>query len=130
MRREIFDEEHEQFRTSVRRWLEKEVVPQQAEWDEAGIVPRSLFTDAGGHGFLGMAIPEEFGGGGVDDFRYNLVINEEVQAACVGAVGLGLTLHNDICLPYFLRYCSHEQRTRWLPGIASGDLITAIAMTE
>jgi alkylation response protein AidB-like acyl-CoA dehydrogenase len=130
MRRELFDDEHEQFRTSVRRWLDKEVVPHQDEWDEAGIVPRSMFTDAGHHGFLGMAIPEEFGGGGVDDFRYNLVINEEVQATGVGAAGLGLTLHNDICLPYFLRYCSDEQRERWLPGIAAGALITAIAMTE
>jgi alkylation response protein AidB-like acyl-CoA dehydrogenase len=89
-----------------------------------------LFTDAGHHGFLGMSIPEEFAGGGVDDFRYNLVLNEEVQATGVGAAGLGLTLHNDICLPYFLRYCSDGQRPRWLPGIASGELITAIAMTE
>jgi alkylation response protein AidB-like acyl-CoA dehydrogenase len=130
MKRELFDDEHEQFRTSVRRWLDKEVVPHHLEWDEDGIVPRSLFTDAGRLGFLGMAVPEELGGGGVDDFRYNLVINEEVQATGVGAAGLGLTLHNDICLPYFLRYCSDEQRARWLPGIASGELITAIAMTE
>src|SRR6478672_7945805 len=130
MKRELFDDEHEQFRTSVRRWLDKEVVPHHLEWDEAGIVPRSMFLDAGALGFLGTSIPEEFGGGGVDDFRYNLVINEEVQATGVGAAGLGLTLHNDICLPYFLRYCSDEQRNRWLPGIASGELITAIAMTE
>jgi alkylation response protein AidB-like acyl-CoA dehydrogenase len=130
MKRELFDDEHEQFRTSVRRWLDREVVPHHLEWDENGIVPRSLFTDAGHHGFLGMAIPEEFGGGGVDDFRYNLVINEEVQATGVGAAGLGVTLHNDICLPYFLRYCSEDQRKQWLPGIASGELITAIAMTE
>src|SRR5947208_3730792 len=77
-----------------------------------------------------MAIPEQYGGGGVDDFRFNLVIGEEVQASGVGGAGLGLTLHNDICLPYFLRYCDDEQRERWLPGIASGQLITAIAMTE
>ena len=77
-----------------------------------------------------MAIPEEYGGGGVDDFRYNLVIGEEIQAAGVGGAGLGITLHNDICLPYFLRYCTEEQTARWLPGIASGELITAIAMTE
>jgi alkylation response protein AidB-like acyl-CoA dehydrogenase len=75
-------------------------------------------------------VPEEYGGGGVEDFRYNLVIGEEVQATGVNAAGLGLTLHNDICLPYFLRYCTDEQRQRWLPGIASGELITAIAMTE
>ena len=77
-----------------------------------------------------MAVPDEYGGGGNDDFRYNLVIGEEIQAAGVNAAGLGITLHNDICLPYFLRYCDDEQRERWLPGIASGELITAIAMTE
>src|SRR4029453_3512826 len=70
------------------------------------------------------------GGGGVDDFRYNLVLSEEIQATGVGGAGLGLTLHNDICLPYFLRSCPDEQRARWLPRIASGELITAIAMTE
>jgi len=130
MRRALFDDEHEQFRASVRRWLDNEIVPHHLEWDAAGIVPRSVFADAGRHGFVGMAVPEEYGGGGVDDFRYNLVIIEEVQASGVGGAGLGITLHNDICLPYFLRYCTDEQRARWLPGIASGELITAIAMTE
>jgi alkylation response protein AidB-like acyl-CoA dehydrogenase len=77
-----------------------------------------------------MAVPEELGGAGVDDFRFNVVIGEEVQRAGVGGFGLGITLHNDICLPYFLAYCNEEQRVRWLPGIASGELITAIAMTE
>jgi len=89
-----------------------------------------VFLAAGSHGFLGFDIPEEFGGAGVRDFRFNLVIGEEVQAAGSGGVGLGITLHNDICLPYFLAYCDDEQRKRWLPGIASGELITAIAMTE
>src|SRR5215467_2977786 len=106
------------------------MVPHHREWERAGIVDRDLFRAAGAHGFLGMAVPEEYGGGGVDDFRYNLVIAEEIQRAGVNAAGLGLTLHNDICLPYFLRYCTEEQRRRWLPGIASGELITAIAMTE
>jgi alkylation response protein AidB-like acyl-CoA dehydrogenase len=77
-----------------------------------------------------MAAPVEHGGGGVDDFRYNLVIAEEVQRGGVNAAGLGWTLHNDICLPYFLSLCTPEQQARWLPGICSGDLITAIAMTE
>ncbi len=130
MRRELLSDEHEQFRESFRRWLTAEVVPHHLEWEADGIVPRHLFTAAGSHGFLGMAIPERYGGGGVDDFRHNLMIIEEVQAAGVSGSGLGLTLHNDICLPYFLRYCSDEQRERWLPGIASGELITAIAMTE
>jgi long-chain-acyl-CoA dehydrogenase len=130
MKRNLFDAEHEALRSSFRSWLEKEVAPYKEDWDRAGIVPRDVFADAGRHGFLGMSIPEEFGGGGQPDFRYNLVIGEEVQAIGAGAAGLGLTLHNDICLPYFLRYCTDEQRRRWLPGIASGELITAIAMTE
>ena len=130
MERTVFEAEHEALRASFRAWLDKEVVPNHAEWEAAGIVPHELFAEAGRHGFLGMAIPEEFGGGGVDDFRYNLVIDEEIQAAGVGGAGLGLSLHNDICLPYFLAYCTDEQRARWLPGIASGELVTAIAMTE
>src|SRR5262245_6947030 len=89
-----------------------------------------MFTAAGKHGFLGMAAPVEHGGGGVDDFRYNLVIAEEVQQGGINAAGLGWTLHNDICLPYFLSLCNDEQKARWLPGICSGELITAIAMTE
>src|SRR4051812_30347535 len=130
MERDIFDDEHQQLRTSFRAWLDKEVVPHVDEWDKAAITPRTLFTDAGSHGFLGFDIPEQYGGGGVQDFRYNTVIDEEIQYAGVGAAGLGMSLHNDICLPYFLRYCTDEQRERWLPGIASGDLITAIGMTE
>jgi alkylation response protein AidB-like acyl-CoA dehydrogenase len=130
MQRELFDPEHDALRASFRSWLDKEVVPHHLEWEQAGIVPREVFAAAGRHGFLGMAIPEQYGGGGVDDFRYNLVIGEEVQAVGAGGAGLGLTLHNDICLPYFLHYCTEEQRQRWLPGIAAGDLITAIAMTE
>jgi alkylation response protein AidB-like acyl-CoA dehydrogenase len=130
MERELFDEEHELFRRSFRRWLDKEVVPHYLEWEDAQIVPHEMFVAGGEHGFLGMAVPTEYGGGGNDDFRYNLVIGEEIQYAGVNAAGLGITLHNDICLPYFLRYCNQGQRERWFPGIASGELVTAIAMTE
>jgi alkylation response protein AidB-like acyl-CoA dehydrogenase len=77
-----------------------------------------------------MAVPERYGGAGVSDFRFNLVVGEETQRAGVGSLGLGITLHNDICLPYFLTYCDEAQRERWLGGIASGELITALAMTE
>jgi alkylation response protein AidB-like acyl-CoA dehydrogenase len=89
-----------------------------------------VFTAAGRSGFLGMAVPEEYGGGGVEDFRFNQVLDEQIAHAGIGGTGLGLSLHNDTCLPYFLSYCNDEQRQRWLPGIASGELITAVAMTE
>jgi alkylation response protein AidB-like acyl-CoA dehydrogenase len=130
MRRSLFEAEHNEFRDSVRRFVQREMVPHAAEWEEAGLVPRELYLTAGKAGFLGMAAPERFGGGGVDDFRFNMVLAEEIEYAGVGAAGLGMTLHNDICLPYFLAYCDDEQQQRWLPGIASGELITAIGMTE
>jgi alkylation response protein AidB-like acyl-CoA dehydrogenase len=130
MRRTLFEDDHEAFREAFRAFLDKEVVPHLDEWDAAGVVPRELFTIAGRSGFLGIDIPEEYGGGGVTDFRFNAVVAEEVMRCGAAAAGLGLSLHNDICLPYFLAYCSEEQKKRWLPGIASGELITAIAMTE
>ena len=130
MRRRLFEAEHEAFRGSVRTFLTKEVTPHMEAWDAEGIVPRQLFTTAGAAGFLGMAIPVEFGGGGVADFRFNAVLGEEIMRAGVAGAGLGLSLHNDICLPYFLDLTTEEQQRRWLPGIASGELITAVAMTE
>ena len=130
MRRTLYDDVHESFRESFRKFVQTEITPHQQEWDAAGIVPRDLFTKAGRCGFLGMEIPEELGGGGVRDFRFNAVIAEEVMRTGAAAAGLGLTLHNDICLPYFLSYGDDEQKQRWLPGIASGELVTAIAMTE
>jgi alkylation response protein AidB-like acyl-CoA dehydrogenase len=130
MRRTLYESEHEAFRESFRRFLAVELVPHLDEWDAAGIVPRELYTAAGKAGFLAMDAPEEFGGGGVPDFRFNTVIMEEIMRVGGAAAGLGLTLHNDVCLPYFLSYCTDEQKARWLPGIASGELIAAIAMTE
>jgi alkylation response protein AidB-like acyl-CoA dehydrogenase len=130
MRRQLFEAEHEVFRESVSAFLGKEVTPHLSAWDAKGVVPRELFTTAGAAGFLGMAIPEELGGGGVSDFRFNAVLGEEIMYAGAAGAGLGLTLHNDICLPYFLELATEEQQQRWLPGIASGELITAIAMTE
>jgi len=130
MKRTLFEDEHELFRDSFRKFLEKHVVPNREEWDRAGIIDREVFALAGDAGFLGFAVPAEYGGGGTRDFRYNLVLNEEVQSAGVGAAGLGITLHTDICLPYFLDFADDEQKDRWLPGICSGELVTAIAMTE
>ena len=130
MDRTLFDETHEEFRSSFRSFLAKEAVPHHARWEVEGIVDRELFAVAGANGFLGMEVPEEYGGGGVRDFRFNVVIAEEIQHADVNAAGLGLTLHNDICLPYFLHLTDDAQKQRWLPGICAGELITAVAMTE
>jgi alkylation response protein AidB-like acyl-CoA dehydrogenase len=130
MKRTLFDPEHDQFRASVRQFLTKEVEPRNEEFERAGIVDRDVFLRAGEAGFLGFAVPEEHGGGGVRDFRYNAVLGEEAQAAGLASVGLGLTLHTDICQPYFLDLTTDEQKARWLPGIATGELITAVAMTE
>jgi alkylation response protein AidB-like acyl-CoA dehydrogenase len=130
MRRTLFSDEHDLFRSSFRSFVANEITPHHEQWERDGIVPRELFTAAGANGFLAMAAPEAFGGGGVTDFRYNLIISEEIQAAGVAGSGLGLTLHNDICLPYFTDLTNDEQKARWLPGICSGQLVTAVAMTE
>jgi len=126
----IYDEEHEMFRKAYRTFLEREMVPFRDEWSAAEIVPPSVFASAGAAGFLAMPVPEEFGGAGITDFRYSGVIVEELCAADLFAHGLGLTLHTDVCLPYFLDYANDEQKARWLPGIASGQSVTAVAMTE
>jgi alkylation response protein AidB-like acyl-CoA dehydrogenase len=134
VRRRLFDdgppETFDLFRTTFRRFVDDVLVPGHPRWERDGIVPRDVFVQAGKHGFLGMAAPAEFGGGGIDDFRYNLIIAEEIAAAGVPGSGLGITLHNDICLPYFSDLTTDEQKGRWLPGICSGELITAVAMTE
>jgi alkylation response protein AidB-like acyl-CoA dehydrogenase len=128
--RAIFDDTHEDFRESVRRWLTKEIAPQFDQWERDGIVPREIFAQAGANGFIGTQIPEALGGAGVEDFRFNVVLSEELFRLSLGGFAVGLTLHNDVCLPYFLEYCDERQQERWLPGIADGTLITAIAMTE
>ncbi|MET7486082.1 acyl-CoA dehydrogenase family protein [Streptomyces sp. NPDC005538] len=128
MRRTLFEESHEDFRLLVRDFLAREVVPSYEDWRRAGLVPRDLFTALGKLGIIGTAIPEEYGGGGQDDYRYNAVIQEECARACV-TLG-GLRTHLDIVVPYFTGLANAEQRARWLPGLASGELYTAIAMSE
>jgi alkylation response protein AidB-like acyl-CoA dehydrogenase len=130
MQRNHFEPEHIAFAEAFRSFADKELVPHYLEWERAGIAPREIFQEAGRNGFLGMAVPEEYGGGGVDDFRFNQALNEQIALAGITAAGLGISLHNDTCLPYFLSFCTDEQKRRWLPGIASGELITAVAMTE
>jgi alkylation response protein AidB-like acyl-CoA dehydrogenase len=124
----LYEAEHEAFRAMVRDFLAKEVVPHHAAWEEAGMVDRSVWLKAGEQGLLGMDVAEEFGGGGVNDFRYNAVLAAEVSR--VGASGLGFTLHNDVVAPYLTELCTDEQKTRWLPGFVAGEIITAIAMSE
>ena len=130
LKRTLFDNDHDLFRESVRTFIDKEIVPNADEWEKAGLVDKAMFAKAGSSGFLAMEVPQELGGGGVDDFRFNVIIDEEIQTAGVMASGMCITLHNDICLPYFTNLANDEQKARWLPGIASGELMTAIAMTE
>ncbi len=130
MKRTIFETEHDLFRASVQQFLETEILPHHAGWSAAGKVDKEMFRKAGRAGLLGMAIPTEFEGGGVNDFRYNAIIGEVFSASVAGASGMCITLHNDICIPYFLTYCTSEQQQRWMPGLANGDLMTALAMTE
>src|SRR3954453_5829968 len=128
MDREPYEPEHEAFRASARTFLERHCVPHHKQWEADGIVPRGVWIEAGKQGLLGMGVPEEFGGGGVDDFRYNVVLGEEIaRARCSG---IGFPLHNDVVQPYLLKLATKEQKDRWLPGFCSGELITAIAMTE
>jgi len=124
----IYEQEHEDFRATVRAFMEKEVVPYHDQWEKDGIVSRDVWRKAGEMGLLCFDVPEEYGGAGIKDFRYNAIVAEEITR--VGAGGLGFTLHNDVVVPYFTGLCNDEQKQRWLPGLVSGELISAIAMTE
>jgi alkylation response protein AidB-like acyl-CoA dehydrogenase len=128
MRSTLYDADHEDFRATVRAWAEKTVAPFHDQWEADGIVPREVWASGGAQGLLGMDMDEAYGGGGVRDFRYNAVVDEELTR--IGASGVGFTLHNDVTGPYLRDLATEEQKQRWLPGFCSGELITAIAMTE
>ena len=128
MRHSLYEAEHDDFRAMVRTWAEKTVAPFHAQWEEDGIVPRDVWISGGAQGLLGMDVEERYGGGGVRDFRYNAVVDEEMTR--IGASGVGFGLHNDVVGPYLRDLATDEQKRRWLPGFTSGELITAIAMTE
>ncbi len=128
MRRGLFTDDHDTFRQLARDFVEKEIAPHYPEWEKAGRMPRDTFELMGSVGMLGMAIPEEYGGGGMSDFRYNVVLQEEAARALVTLSTVRTQL--DVILPYFLHYANAEQRRRWFPGLAAGTLLTAIAMTE
>jgi alkylation response protein AidB-like acyl-CoA dehydrogenase len=128
--RELFDDIHDSFREAFRSFVATEIVPFHDAWEQAGRVDRGMFAEAGARGFLGMAVPEQYGGLGQPDFRFNVVISEELQRANVLASGTCITLHNDIVLPYFLTATSDQQRRRWLPGMVTGERMGAISMSE
>ena len=128
MRRTVYEPEHEQFREVVREFLAREVAPHAQAWEKAGIVDRLVYQSAGKHGVIGFNVPEEFGGGGVDDFRFNAVVAEELAKAGPGTPAF--TLHSDIVAPYLTSLSTQQQKQRWLPGFAAGELIGAIAMSE
>ena len=128
MQRNIFDADHDSFRDTVRTFCEKEIVPNHKQWESDGIVPRDVWLKGGELGLLGFMMPEEFGGGGIDDFRFNAVLQEELTR--VGASGVAFALHTDLVSGYLLSYANDEQKARWLPKFCTGEMITAIAMTE
>jgi alkylation response protein AidB-like acyl-CoA dehydrogenase len=128
MKRVVFEDEHEALRESARQFIERELVPNAEKWEADRLIDRSAFTAAGKYGLIGFNMPEEYGGGGSDDFRFNAVIDEEI--ARYGGPAPSLSLQNDVVGPYFKHLANEEQLQRWMPGIASGELILAVAMTE
>ncbi len=122
-----YSAEHNIFRESLRKFLDKEIVPHIEEWEEAGIVPRGVWKMMGEHGFLCTDVPEEYGGAG-GDFLYSVIVCEELVKSNFS--GLTASLHSDICVPYISAFASEEQKRRYLPGCVSGDIVTAVAMTE
>ena len=130
MRRNLYDAEHEAFREVVQAYIAREVTPNQKRWEAERNVGRQPWLAAGKQAMIGLPIPERFGGAGMDDFRYRCVVMEELAKVAATALSLGFGLQDDIVLPYLIELGSDEQKARWLPPMASGEHIAAIAMTE
>ncbi|MFI0408516.1 acyl-CoA dehydrogenase family protein [Actinomadura sp. 3N508] len=128
MRRTLFNEDHEAFRETIRAFIEAEVAPVFGDWEDAGHPPRDFYRQLGDLGVLGIQVPEEYGGAGETSFKYQAVVSEECARA--GVTFGGYSVHVNLVLPYLLKYGSEEQKKRWLPPFASGEMMTAIAMTE
>src|SRR6516225_2070927 len=128
MERKIFEPEHDAFRETARRFYEKECLPHRQQWERDGVTSREVWLRAGELGLLGWEAPEKYGGLGLKDFRYNAILTEEKHAT--GAVGPGLGLQTDVMPSYLIGLTTEEQKERWLPGFVSGEIITAIAMSE
>ncbi|GAA4686239.1 acyl-CoA dehydrogenase family protein [Nocardioides nanhaiensis] len=129
MKRDIYDEDHEAFRGSAREFLERSVIPHVEQHAHDKAIPREFWTEAGKQGFLGLEIPEEYGGAGAGDYRFNAVFAEELSKVNA-ALGSCWGIHADICAPYIVELGTEEQKQRWLPGVASGEILLAIGMTE
>ena len=128
MKRTLYNDEHLMFRDAFRRFVEKEITPHHEAWEKEGIVPRAVWRKAGEAGFLCLEAPEDLGGAGEPDYCFTAIMAEEL--ARTGASGIGFGLHTSIVLPYILRFGTAEQQQRWVPPMCSGEIITAIAMTE
>ncbi|GAA3721930.1 acyl-CoA dehydrogenase family protein [Streptomyces tremellae] len=128
MRRTVYNEDHESFRQTLRAFIEAEVVPQYDAWLSEGQAPRDFYRKLGELGVFGIEVPEEYGGAGIESFKFQAVISEETARAGVSFGGSGV--HVALCLPYLKAYASDEQMKRWMPGFVSGDIMFAIAMTE
>lgn len=122
--------EHQQFRETVAEFVRQTVIPAHEDWENSGAWDRSLFTEAGKLGLLGFPVPEEFGGPGVDDFRYHAIVIEELQRVGAAAEAIAFSLQNDVVLPYLTELTTPAQQRRWLPGVVTGDTVLGIAMTE
>jgi len=125
MHRTLFNKDHDSFRDAVRQFTERVLAPRHEEMLRRKSIPRDIWQEAGALGILGLSVPEEYGGTGASDFRFNAVADEELAGFSFG-VGASLALHTDTCPPYLVELGTEEQKRRWLPGIASGDLISAI----
>ncbi|MYS24415.1 long-chain-acyl-CoA dehydrogenase [Streptomyces sp. DvalAA-14] len=130
MERGLFDKDHDAYRETVRAFLAREVAPGYETWEEDGLIPREVWRTAGRQGIIGLSVPERLGGGGTADYRYRVVVAEEIAAVAATSLGAGLGVQDDIVIPYLLDLGTEAQRGRWVPGLAAGELIGAIAMTE
>lgn len=128
MKIENLTSEQQMFREAFRQFIEREILPFYQTWEEAGVVSRAVWQKAGVQGFLCMDVPEVYGGGGASDFRFNAIVTGELARA--GASGVGFSIHNDMVVPYLRDLGDEEQKQRWLPKLATGESIGAVAMTE